>query len=131
MMGQIYEPRIWTRFSPGVRGVILRKSTKAHKHTTYKTFLSLLQKLTSNGLKIDIETGSSKGPKYVMDGKRIDFSDSLVFAYVYLGHTKVDEITFYTVKKITNRDKETYVAPNMKNSENYLRYKKEYKNRWH
>lgn len=119
-------PNPMGRFPDNTKGLILRKSNKAYRISTYGSFIDHIQELSLQGLGIQCEFGWNNGPTYKHKGKDVDCYDSYVMAYVRRGRYIVDEITFWTVKRYVNR-KLHLVRPNAHNSWGYEDFRKKYR----
>lgn len=114
------------RFKPTTRGYITRQSTERYKPATYNRFLKKTMDLVLDGYNVNYEVGIRFNKRIYEGGKRIEYYDTFVMAYVKLGHTLVDVITFYAVKRYIDR-KLSIVRPTAKNGKYYGQMKKRYK----
>lgn len=114
------------RFKPTVRGYIIRSASGRYRPATYGRFLKKTMDLVLNGYKVNYEVGVRFNRRDYDEGKRVEYYDTFVMAYVKLGKTTVDVITFYAVKRYKDR-KLSIIRPTDNTGRYYSQMKKRYK----
>lgn len=113
------------RFPRKTMGYVVRDSSSAYRYSSYGVFLDFIKGLEKIGFNISYDIGVGKPITYRKDGKRTEYYDTFVYAHIKRGHTTVDLVTFYTVRKYTEKSM-SIVRPNSKNGRYYKDMRKTY-----